>query len=151
MLKQTKDHPRTLSGWFMAFLHSLSNICCIYIAHYNCTFRQYAFICLKFWGQWWLTICNAACSFERCLKVLMLSTAVSDHLCYGYGLWVCIFVFVCLFKTWLQGQCARLWKQGVLCVFGWDKVKQCLYLLFIFNFNLWIWWISDTFFILFIY
>lgn len=33
-----------------------------------------------------LTICNAARSFECCLKVLMLSTAVSDDLCYGYGL-----------------------------------------------------------------
>ncbi len=31
-----------------------------------------------------LTICNAARSFS-CLKVLMLSTAVSDDLCYGYG------------------------------------------------------------------
>lgn len=139
MLKQTKDHPRTLSGWFMAFLHSLSNICCIYIAHYNCTFRQYAFICLKFWGQWWLTICNAACSFERCLKVLMLSTAVSDDLC--YGLWVCIFVFVRLFKTWWQGYKNRVF---FVCLDGtkWSSVYICC---FIFNFNLWIWWISDTF------
>lgn len=33
-----------------------------------------------------LTIFNAAVRFEGCLKVLMLSTAVSDYLCYGYGL-----------------------------------------------------------------
>jgi len=34
----------------------------------------------------------AAGSFEGCLKVLMLSTAVSDDLCYG----LCVF-FVCVF------------------------------------------------------
>lgn len=33
-----------------------------------------------------ITIFNAVGSFEGCLKVLMMSTAVSDDLCYGYEL-----------------------------------------------------------------
>lgn len=45
----------------------------------------------------------------------------------------CVFYVICVFlrrddKVDVQG-----YKNRVFYVFGWDKMKQCLYLLFIFN------------------
>lgn len=58
----------------------------------------------------------------------MLSTAVSDDLC--YGLWV----LFCVFLRPGDKVTVRGYKNRVfLCIFGWDKLKPCLYLLFIIN------------------
>ncbi len=91
-----------------------------------------------------LTICNAARCFESCLKVLMLSTAVSDDLCYGYGLWVCFLCNLCVLrrddKVDVQGCKNRVFY---VCLDGtkWSSVYICcLYLMYFMA-----WRISDTF------